>query len=128
MSKISELPIAVGTIKRNFPAKFFLSRRICLINCSKPILSGAFNGKLNVVGAGSGSTTIDGNNASRIFDTGWTTAGMAFTDITLTKGNAGASADGGCVWMKNQPITVTNSVFSYCQARRGGAIFSDQII
>ena len=86
------------------------------------------NGKLNVVGAGSGTTTIDGNNASRIFDTGWTTAGMAFTDITLTQGNAGASADGGCVIMRNQNITVTNSVFSYCQARRGGAIFSDQTI
>ena len=86
------------------------------------------NGKLTINGGGSGTTVIDGNNASRIFDTGWTTAGMEFNDVTLTQGNAGAAADGGCVIMRNQPIIVTNSVFSNCTARRGGAIFSDQPI
>jgi CSLREA domain-containing protein len=84
------------------------------------------NGIITLVGAGSGSTIIDGNSSGRIFEALWSSAGFNFQDIRLQNGNI--SNVGGCVKITNNNITVTRSIFDNCTGTRGGAIFSDQVI
>ena len=78
---------------------------------------------VTIVGPGANLLTIDGKNASRIFDVddgNSHTAIVAISGLTLTRGNAG-TANGGAIF-NAEDLTLTNSTLSGNTATGGGGI------
>ncbi|MDH4231821.1 MAG: CSLREA domain-containing protein, partial [Nitrospirota bacterium] len=75
------------------------------------------------VGAGAGSTIIDGGDLDRIIHVIYGSgATIKIKDLTLTNGDAG-TGDGGCMDTQNNNLTVTSVQFSGCSTSgNGGAL------
>ena len=76
---------------------------------------------LTLSGPASGTITISGNNASRIFNVA---AGMtvAVANLTFTQANGGTNSGGAIVVQTGASLNVTNSTFTNNCAYQGGAI------
>ena len=82
---------------------------------------------VTIVGPGANLLTIDGNDASRIFnvDDGNpdTAIIVAISGLTLTRGNAGTANGGGAIF-NDEDLTLTNSTLSGNSAGFGGGILN----
>jgi hypothetical protein len=71
----------------------------------------AFNKSLPIQGPGAGTITVDGNNASRIFDiSGSSSTTVTISGLTLTHGHTGSS--GGAIDDSGATLTIADSVIS----------------
>ncbi len=84
-------------------------------------------GTLTINGAGIGSTIIDGNNASRIFQMDWNQKNLILSGMTLRNGtDSGDTAGGGCIRIRNTNLTLTDVEMTSCTATAtnvGGALY-----
>ena len=78
---------------------------------------------LTLIGAGAGSTIIDGNGIDRVFHVleGPT---LTLSNMTIRDGVV-AGKDGGGIWNESN-VTLSNVTMSNNSARNGGAIFSER--
>jgi CSLREA domain-containing protein len=84
-------------------------------------------GDIAILGAGSGSTIIDGGAIDRVFHQPWW-QGITFIvkDVKITNGDPGADA-GGCLNVTNSPLYIIDSIIDSCgnsvDATDGGAVY-----
>jgi predicted outer membrane repeat protein len=79
-------------------------------------------------GPGAANLTINGANASRIFNITDDAVDVTLNGMTLTGGNAGANAGGAISSNALGLLTVNNSVITGNTAKAGGAIYSQNDI
>jgi hypothetical protein len=75
----------------------------------------AFSKSLTIQGPGAGVISVDGNNASRIFDITGGSSTVTISGLTLTKGNGNSGLGGlggGAIRDSNGNLTVADSVLS----------------
>ncbi|MDA1049213.1 MAG: S8 family serine peptidase [Planctomycetota bacterium] len=80
-------------------------------------------GQITIVGAGAGTTTIDGNNLDRVLNIGASGIVDVFA-LTITRGRAGGATDGGGI-LNSGALTLTNIVVDGNTATdEGGGIYN----
>jgi hypothetical protein len=88
---------------------------------------------LDIQGPGAGTLSVDGNDASRIFDIDGSAGGtgtripVTISGLQLTEGNAGSGA-GGAVFGQYTDFSLENSVVSSNTATRGGGLYLDSAV
>ena len=86
----------------------------------------AITNSMAITGPGASQLTIDGHNASRIFDlNGPSTSNVAITGLTLQHGNASSNTAGGAI-ANYEILTLSNDVIAQNSATYygGGGIFN----
>ncbi len=77
---------------------------------------------LTVVGAGSGSTVINGTPAMRVLQVNTASTVVTLTGLTLANGK---TADGGCLYLNAGQLTLNDVLITSCTAtNRGGGIYN----
>ncbi|MBI3651274.1 MAG: HYR domain-containing protein [Acidobacteria bacterium] len=81
---------------------------------------------LTINGTGANSLTISGNNAVRVFATGFGASAVTFSNLTIANGNASSDNNfgGGIYHAISGTLNITNCVVRNCVALVGGGIFN----
>jgi hypothetical protein len=83
----------------------------------------AINENLTIIGPGSASLTISGNNASSVFSIG-AGSNVSISGLTITAGNGGSRANGGDIF-NSGTLTLTGDVVSNGAAEIGAGLFNN---